>query len=385
MRDAIGPGDPIAVVHVSVSDQVAVNGRANARALLIFWDADRPVGQAETRFDEKGCINAAKLRSLVPPPRAVRELGPGGGAPTCSLVICTRDRPDDLSRCLASLFAQSRAPDEVIVVDNAPRDERTREVARAAGVRYVREDRPGLDIARNTGARAATGAIVAYTDDDVVLHPRWLERLTQAFDGARVMASTGLVLPAELETTAQQIFEHHWGFGRGFERIDFGPEFYCRTRAKGCPAWEIGAGASMAFRREVFAEVGFFDERLDAGAAGCSGDSEFWYRLLAAGWTCRYEPGAVAFHHHRRSMSALGVQIRAYMRGHVTALLVQFERTRERGNLRRICLSLPRYYARSLVDRLQSGRASGNVFLGEEVRGALSGLTYYFKARRALS
>ena len=112
---------------------------------------------------------------------------------------------------------QSRGPDQVVVVDNASCDDgRTRAVALAAGVDYVREDRPGLDIARNRGVRAATGDIVAFTDDDVRLHPRWLERLTAAFDADRIMAVTGLVLPAELETPAQIHFEKYWGFGRGY-------------------------------------------------------------------------------------------------------------------------------------------------------------------------
>ena len=248
-----------------------------------------------------------------------------------SVVICTRDRAEELSRCLASLPRQSRVPDQVVVVDNASRDDgRTRAAALAAGVDYVREDRPGLDIARNWGVRAATGDIVAFTDDDVRLHPRWLERLTAAFDADGVMAVTGLVLPAELETAAQLHFETYWGFGRGYRPIDFGAEFFRTDRTHGCPAWEIGAGANMAFRRETFRRAGLFDERLDVGAAGCSGDSEYWHRVLFHGGICRYEPAAVAFHYHRREFAGLSRQIFAYMRGHAAALLVQYERS---GNL----------------------------------------------------
>jgi glycosyltransferase involved in cell wall biosynthesis len=87
-------------------------------------------------------------------------------------------------------------------------------------------ERPGLDFARNAGAGAANGEIVAYTDDDVQLHPRWLDRLVSAFDTPEVMAVTGLVLPAELETEAQLHFETYWGFGRGYRRIDFSSVFF---------------------------------------------------------------------------------------------------------------------------------------------------------------
>ena len=168
------------------------------------------------------------------------------------------------------------------MVDNGSADDRTQEAAIIAGVRYAREDRPGLDVARNTGAKLATGEIVAYADDDVVLQPRWLERLVRAFDRPEIAAVTGLVLPMELETEAQRHFETYWGFGRGYRPIDFGAAFFAADRKTGCPSWKIGAGASMAFRREIFGMLGFFDERLDVGAAGCSGDSEYWHRVLSA-------------------------------------------------------------------------------------------------------
>jgi glycosyltransferase involved in cell wall biosynthesis len=348
--------------------------------LVVFWARQRPVGQLYTRVAEDGLL---RPRALVPEgvdPDALLAAATAACSPSrasVSVVICTRDRPDDLARCLASLPAQSRRPDQVVVVDNASRDDRTRRVALAAGVTYVREERPGLDVARNTGARAATGDIVAYTDDDVALHPRWLERIAAAFDVPDVMAVTGLVLPAELETPAQQLFERQWGFGRGFRRIDFGPEYFARHRAVGCPTWEIGAGANMAFRRESFAGIGWFDERLDVGAAGCSGDSEFWYRLLAAGWRCRYEPSAVVFHYHRRDFEALRTQITAYMRGHAAALLIQFERCGDWGNLRRLLIALPASYGRRWLRRLVRGRDDSNRLLGAEVRGCIAGIGFY--------
>jgi GT2 family glycosyltransferase len=246
----------------------------------------------------------------------------------------------------------------------------------------VREPRPGLDIARNAGARAATGDLILYTDDDVALHPRWVERIAAAFDAADIMAVTGLVLPAELDTRSQQFFEKHWGFGRGFRRVDFDRDFFARHRARGCPTWEIGAGANMAFRKAVFMTVGLFDERLDVGAAGCSGDSEYWYRVLAAGWRCRYEPSAVVFHHHRRTFDALAQQILAYMRGHVAALLVQFERSGHWGNLRRALLVLPARYVLRWAGRLVRRRRDSDGLLRQEVRGWLAGVVFYLRAKR---
>jgi hypothetical protein len=77
-----------------------------------------------------------------------------------------------------------------------------------------------------------------------------------------------------------------------------------------------------------------------------------WYRMLAAGWECRYEPSAVVFHRHRPSWNGLERQIVAYMRGHVAALLVQFVRTRDLGNLRRTFVTLPHVYFAGVIKAL---------------------------------
>jgi GT2 family glycosyltransferase len=370
------------VVHLDGPEQGDVGDRVERLSLVVLWSGDRPVGSTWVRPAEDPVAAVRGLTAAAVPVR--HEADPARVPASVSVVICTRDRPDELARCLASLPLQSRTADEVIVVDNASTGPETREVALAAGVHYIREDRPGLDIARNTGLLAATSAVVAYTDDDTELHPRWLERLVAAFDDPAVLAVTGLVLPARLDTEAQWIFEARWGFGRGFERIDFGQAFYRAKRAYGCPAWEIGAGANMAFRREVVERVGLFDERLDVGAAGCSGDSEYWYRILAAGGTCRYEPSAVVFHHHRATMAGLSSQIFHYMRGHVAALLVQYERTGDVGNLRRAFLSLPWYYLRRALRRLVREPDEGDCLLSREAGGALAGLFFYLRNRPRL-
>ncbi len=253
--------------------------------------------------------------------------------PTVTLAICTRDRPEALERCLRSVAEADPAPDEVLVVDNAPCTAATRAlVARFPRFRHVPEPRPGLSSARNAAAREAAGELIAFVDDDVVVHPRWLAPLRRAFAEADVMAVTGLVLPAELETGAQVAFEHMYGgLGLGYERARFGRDFLRATVARGMPVWTVGAGANMAIRRSAFDLAGDFDERLGAGASGCSEDSEFWYRLIAEGWTCRYEPDSVVLHYHRRETKALARQIHDYTRGHVAALFVQFARFHHRA------------------------------------------------------
>jgi GT2 family glycosyltransferase len=147
------------------------------------------------------------------------------------------------------------------------------------------------------------------------------------------------------------------------------------------PAWNIGAGASMAFRREVFSQVGLFDERLDVGRAGCSGDSEFWYRLLARGHGCRYEPRAVAFHFHRRTIEGLASQVFLYMRGHAAALMIQHERTGISANLVQALWLKPRWYAGRLWRRMTAAPSPKDRFLQEEISGYFAGLAFYWRHR----
>jgi GT2 family glycosyltransferase len=382
----MGPIDAtVAMAHAGVRHVwLDENGRYSRPegfdGLAILWWRGRPVAHrwphGAAGEPDTGQIDADTLSKVAAEERRVQA-----AQHDASVVICTRDRPEELRRCLESLPRQTLRPSEVIVVDNASRDGRTREVALAAGVIYMREDRPGLDIARNTGARRARSSIVAYTDDDVLLHATWLERLVAAFDAPQIGAVTGLVLPAELATEAQRHFETHWGFGRGYLRKDFDAALFRSQCDAVFHAWEIGAGASMAFRREVFERVGFFDERLDVGQAGCSGDSEFWYRVLAGGMTCRYEPRAVALHFHRRTLDGLAQQIHHYMRGHAAALLVQHERTGIAANCRQAFVGMPRWYASRLWRRLRGARTPADRFLRQEVLGYVSGLWFYLRHR----
>ncbi|MEJ7766833.1 MAG: glycosyltransferase family A protein, partial [Chitinophagaceae bacterium] len=112
-----------------------------------------------------------------------------------SVVICTRNRAVSLQRCLISLMGQKCIPAEIIVVDNAPIDETTKEVVeKFTSVVYYREPRLGLDIARNRGAKQASHPVVAYVDDDVIVHPYWSLRIWESFIDKNVAAMTGLVI-----------------------------------------------------------------------------------------------------------------------------------------------------------------------------------------------
>lgn len=226
-----------------------------------------------------------------------------------SVIICTRDRTDNLHGCLVALQRQKIVPREVIVVDNAPSDDSTMHLAAQFGVRYVCEDRPGLDFARNRGLQEAGGQIVAYIDDDARADANWLAALVQSFGEHSVDAVTGLVAPAELATTDQCLFEWvYGGMGHGFQRRLFRRDFLDSWQllwASGC-----GVGANMAFRRQVLIDLGGFDPALDVGGpARGGGDVEMYHRLLVKGYSLLYEPAVLVWHYHRRTRGALRRQL----------------------------------------------------------------------------
>ena len=242
-------------------------------------------------------------------------------APRCSVVVCTRERPDYLRRCLDSLTFQDHPNFGVWVIDNAPLSGNTRQVVDSFGadldIRYVVEPRPGTSRARNAGLRM--GDIVASLDDDEVADSLWLSELARAFDGRPdIVAASGAVVPAELSTWAQLWFEQFGAFskGRGFTAEEFSP----RTWSKQHPLYPLppfGVGANMAFRTDALRRLGVgFDEALGGGTpAQGSEDTKIFTDLLRAGGTVAYRPTAVTRHFHRRDLEGLRRQMRGYGSG----------------------------------------------------------------------
>jgi glycosyltransferase involved in cell wall biosynthesis len=244
-------------------------------------------------------------------------------AARCSVVVCTRERPDGLRRCLRSLTFQDHPNFGVWVIDNAAISDDTRHVvksfATALDVHYVIEPRPGLSRARNAGLRSELeGDLVAWIDDDEVADPLWLSELTRAFDGRpEVVAASGAVVPAELETQAQLWFEQFGGHskGRGFTPDEFSPHTWSKQHPL-YPLPPFGVGANMAFRTEALRQAGGFDEALGAGRpAQGSEDTKIFTDLLRAGGTVTYHPSALTRHFHRRDLDGLRRQMRGYGSG----------------------------------------------------------------------
>jgi GT2 family glycosyltransferase len=246
-------------------------------------------------------LHSTAMLAAAPEADALAPVQAADPPPPTSVVIPTHERPDDLARCLDGLASVDRRRHEVIVVDNHPLTSRTAAVAARFDVRYVVEPRRGLNRARNTGAAAAVHDLVAFIDDDVVVTPTWLAGITAGFENVSVGCATGLVLPLELETPAQEQFEAYCA-----HRRDLGHHVYSRATLAPSAAGAVGMGANMAFRRDLLREMRGFDPRLDAGTATRSGgDNDMFARILDAGWLIVYTPDARVWHRHRRSLGEL--------------------------------------------------------------------------------
>ncbi|WP_193214871.1 glycosyltransferase [Luteolibacter marinus] len=309
------------------------------------------------------------------------------GHPTISVAVCTRDRPEDMAKCLAAIAALRVAPMEVIVVDNAPATEATAELVRNRfpQFRYIREETPGLDHARNRAIAEASGEIIAYTDDDVMVDPGWVEALGRVFaEDPAVGLVAGLIEPAELETDAQALFERYGGFGRGCVRS------YLQSKP-GIPmtwdlvgAGQLGAGANMAIRRSLFEKIGQFDPALDVGTPTLGGgDHEIFFRCIRSGVICLYEPTAVVRHRHRRTREELSKLLYSY--GYATRCFFEREAAEfpaDRPAIRKLARWWWRHWA---WDRWRRSMWAPTWFpremVNREIRGYRDGKSGYRKAR----
>jgi glycosyltransferase involved in cell wall biosynthesis len=242
-------------------------------------------------------------------------------APFISVVVCTRDRPEQIKKCLNRLAGQRYPRFEVVVVDNAPTSDALRDVVEGhaggnAEFRYRVEPCPGLSWARNAGIAAAKSDIIAFLDDDDEPDEYWLAQIADGFArGDRIGAVGGIVLPASLENAVETLFEQVGGHskGRGFVRETFsrsGPQ------SPLYPLPPFGVGANMAFRRAALDRIGGFDVALGAGTPTSGGEDTLALTLvMLEGYEIAYEPAALMWHHHRQDMASLNKQLHGYSVG----------------------------------------------------------------------
>ncbi len=365
-----------------------------SKALVLIRLHGNPIGQA-TLSVVGGRIGGSQLRETLM--NAVGEnlwknwlydalewdeRGPVQPVPIATAVVCTRDRPEDLQRCLEAFMRLPDDGQEYLVIDNCPASDVTQELVKNyPKVRYVREDVPGSSAARNRALREAKHEFVAFTDDDAAPDPNWLRSLLQNFSDPRVMCVTGLVMPLELETEAQEWFERYSPHGRGFGRVVF--DGANRNPLIVAP---VGVSASMALRKSAIDFIGVFDEDLGAGRPTVGGeDCELFARILRSGYRIVYEPRALSWHRHRRTWEELRKTLRGYGIGVYAFWTRMFVVDRE--------FSVPLlawgwFWYKQLPELVASVRKQPDSIPSDlllaQLRGCLSGPMAYFASRKQL-
>jgi glycosyltransferase involved in cell wall biosynthesis len=310
--------------------------------------------------------------------------------PVVSVVVCTRNRPDSILVTLRSLLALHYRPFEVVVIDNAPSSDATKDAVLVAHgedprVRYVREPRPGLSCARNRGLAEAAGDIVAFTDDDVTVDAWWLDGIVRGFHAVPDVACvTGMIATAQLENAEQLYFHLREEWGAVCERRVFDlTENRDDSPLYPYSAGIFGAGANFAVSRAIMKEIGGFDEALGAGTVSGGGeDLEIYMRIILSGNRIVYEPAAIVSHYHRTDLAELTRQMRAYGTGNTAALaaiMLRVPRARREVPLR-LVHGLLRIF--TLNERVKDNPTLPRGLMAKEIRGLLIGPWLYFKGRR---
>jgi glycosyltransferase involved in cell wall biosynthesis len=345
---------PYSIIDIEVTQPLPTISlsESDTGIALILRRKDKPIGFLMQALPAKSVLTPEDLAQLIAKEAGTKLLQESirdelittaslAHFPSLTVAICTKDRPENLARCLQSLL-NLQTPDlklEILVIDNAPSDERTKELVKSLqSVRYVREPKPGLDFARNRALDSATGELLAFLDDDVVVDRKWLEGLMEAWaENPDAAAFTGLVLPYELATDAQILFEQRGGFRRGFEKIRYG-QVLPGNPLHPCGAGIFGAGCNMAFRRELLLKIGGFDDALDTGAPlPGGGDLDIFYRVIRAGYSLVYEPKYLVFHQHRREYEKLRRQYWTWGLGFMAFVVKSYQSDPpQRSQLRRL-------------------------------------------------
>lgn len=240
--------------------------------------------------------------------------------PRISVVIPTRNGARTLPACLESLRASSFPPTEIIVVDDASNDA-TGDIARRFDCRVIRADENiGAARAKNRGAREATGDLLFFTDDDVIVSRDALARLAENFDDARVAGVVGLLdrkIPFD-------------DFASNFKNL------WMRFTYERMPRERIGLfyTSVAATRREVFLQLGGFDEKYYG--ASIAEDTEFGQRAWSAGHNIVLDPRVGVT--HCKHYTPREVLVTDFLRARALVLM----RLRKRGQP--FYTSVPRFY-----------------------------------------
>jgi glycosyltransferase involved in cell wall biosynthesis len=228
---------------------------------------------------------------------------------TISVIVCAHNEARYLPACLHSVLAQSRIPDELLVINNASTDETSLVASQIPHVRVVDEPRKGLVVARETGRRHASGDLLIYLDADCRAPLTWLERIERRFDRDAVLIAlsgpyryydwdwTGRALIRAYDFTlapATQLLVRHL--------LRIGTIFY---------------GGNFAVRKEALERIGGFDTSIEFHGE----DTNLGRRLFAIGKVGLFHDCYLYTSARRYVAMGKGAVFRLYVRNFTSELL----------------------------------------------------------------
>jgi glycosyltransferase involved in cell wall biosynthesis len=215
-------------------------------------------------------------------------------APRVSVVVCAYNAERTINACLASLETLNYPDYEVIVVNDGSADRTLQIAEQYSYCRIISQPNMGLSVARNVGAHAATGEIVAYTDSDCVADPDWLAYLVAKMQSAGLAACGGPNFPPPEDSLVPAA-------------VAVSPGGPTHVLVSDDVAEHI-AGCNMAFRRDVLLALGGFDPLFRAAGD----DVDICWRFQDAGYTIGFSPAAVVWHFRRNTVRAYLGQQKGY-------------------------------------------------------------------------
>jgi glycosyltransferase involved in cell wall biosynthesis len=213
-----------------------------------------------------------------------------------SVVTTVKDARDHIDEFLASVSAQTRAPDECVIVDGGSTDG-TAEVLRAAeGITFIEEPGANISRGRNVAIRAASHDVIAVTDADCAPEPDWLERLLDPIESGADVAA-GFYRPI-----ADNFLQACMAAVNLPDAGDIDPGRF------------MPSGRSVAFTREAIEAAGGYPEWLDIGE-----DMYVDHRWRELGLEMRFVPDAVVRWRPRPTLGGTWAQYFSYARGDAIA------------------------------------------------------------------
>lgn len=233
-----------------------------------------------------------------------------------SVIIITKNRCNDLNRCLASLSSQTMKNFEVIVVDGGSTDN-TLNTVNNYSVSFYIDKTKDLAYVRNLGAKKATGEILAFLDDDAQADNLWLERAVSTLCEKPFLAAVGgptiimgkqhmLGLYADSKTSVflaafRKVYEAVVAENKLFEVCRFfdsgafsiGSSFEWSSRMKGLVEVDYMSSCNFAIRRDAFFDSGGFDSAFPI----THHDTDFFLRIKKKGLKYIFNPAMIVFHH----------------------------------------------------------------------------------------